>query len=221
MNATITTDESRAARNCNTTELNQAVDRTPIQAALESAGWIPSKGQTLADGLAWLAESLNDARGEVQLLERETDRLRDRLDERADKIDELQKKYRKESRARLKLAGEHSSLKCDRDDLERKLHLGWEAERDRLRSMISDLEGRVKYYEHSLQEIEDSHHPEGRLEKYSAARHQWCVNRAERARKALMPCENCLLSHTCMNAYDEGNRGRVAGYDCLYLPEGW
>lgn len=173
----------------------------------------------MADGVAWLVESLNDVRGEVQLLERETHSLRDRLDERADKIDELQKKHRKESRARLKLAGECSSLKRDHAEMERKLHLGWEAERERLQSTVTDLEKRIDYYEEALEEIEDSHDPPGRPAKYTAARHQWCVNRAERARKAWMPCENCLLSHTCINAYDEGNRGRIAGYDCLYLPE--
>lgn len=192
-----------------------------VQAALDVAGWLPAKDQTPADGLTWLAESLSDARGEVRLLERETDKLRDRLDERADKIDEWKKKFRKEATARLKLAGAHASLQRDYNEVDRKLHLGWEAERDRLRSMVADLEARVKYYEHSLEEIEESHHPDGRPEKFSAARHQWCVNRAERTRKALMPCENCLLSHVCMNAYDEGNRGCIAGYDCLYKPEGW
>jgi hypothetical protein len=104
-------------------------------------------------------------------------------------------------------------------ELERKFCAGWEAERDRLQTRITELEGENRRYADALSEIEDSNGPPG-TDAFTPDGHEWCVNRALRARKAWMPCDGCLVSHECLNAYDERNRGRIPQRDCLWSPEG-
>jgi hypothetical protein len=195
--------------------IKKPFDVQTVQAALEEAGWTPARGQGLAEGLAWLVQRSSD----LEDLQGEHKRLRARLDERVDQLDESREKFRKEQKARLRLAGRCRTSQEQYAELERKFYAGWEAERDRLQTRITELEAENRRYADALSEIENSDGPPG-LHAFTPDGHEWCVNRALRARKAWMPCDGCLVSHECLNAYDERNRGRIPQRDCLWSPEG-
>jgi hypothetical protein len=190
-------------------------DAQVVNTALAEAGWKPARGQGLAEGLAWLVQRSR----ELDDLRQEHEQVRTRLGERVEQVDELRAKFREEQKTRLRTADRFRVLQDRHAELEAKFSEGWEAERDRLRARIEELQATNHRYADALREIENSDSPPQRPWGYSSRRHQWCVNRARRARKAWMPCDGCDDSHRCRNAYDERNRGRVRSQDCHWSPE--
>jgi hypothetical protein len=195
--------------------MKRPFDAEVVEAVLTEAGWKPARGQGLAEGLAWLVQRS----GDLDYLEHEHNQVRDRLSERVDQVDELRAKFRKEQKARLRLADRFRTLEERCAELELRLRAGWEVEHDRLQAQVRELKAAMERNAEALDEIEDSDHCDAAGHTYSAVGHKWCVNRAMRARKAWMPCAGCLVSHRCVNAYDERNRGRMPQVDCLWSPE--
>jgi predicted nuclease with TOPRIM domain len=197
-----------------TSAMKKPFDVQTVQAALEEAGWKPARGQGLAEGLAWLVQRS----GELDELKQMHEQIRTRLSERVDQVDELREKFQKEQKARLRASHRLRTLQGEHAELEKKFLAGWEAERDRLQAKIAEIEARDGRYYEALEEIRKS--VDKTEPKYTAGRHQWCANRAHRALTAWMPCEQCRSSHECESAYDEANRGRVEGLDCVGSGDG-
>ena len=195
--------------------VRESFDPQAVRTALDEAGWKPARGQGLAEGLALLVQRSVD----LADLERRHEEVRRWLSERVEQVDELRAKFCNEQKARLRVASRFRALQERHAELEAKFCAGWEAEQDRLLARIKELEAGSFRENEALRQIEESARRLGDGYVYSARRHEWCVDRARRARKAWMPCAGCLISHVCRHAYDERNRGLLPQRDCLWSPE--